>query len=125
MRGFRGRVPAWPPLAGAIALASALVVMGVAPLLAALPAAVAGLERTSPAIALLASALTAAGIVAVVVAVARLTRPVSGEQLGLRAPDDPRTALLLTTQEQVRQTVAGVANYGGSLDVIIDDAEEE
>jgi hypothetical protein len=33
-------------------------------------------------------------------------------------------ALLLTTQEQVRQTVAGVANYGGSLDVILDDAEE-
>jgi hypothetical protein len=32
--------------------------------------------------------------------------------------------LLLTTQEQVRQTVAGVANYGGSLDVILDDAEE-
>jgi cytochrome c-type biogenesis protein CcmH/NrfG len=35
------------------------------------------------------------------------------------------TALLLTTQDQVRETVAGVANYGGSLDVIIDDAEEE
>jgi hypothetical protein len=34
------------------------------------------------------------------------------------------TALLLTTQEQVRETVAGVANYGGSLDVILDDAEE-
>ena len=33
------------------------------------------------------------------------------------------TALLLTTQEQVRQTVAVVANYGGSLDVIVDDAE--
>jgi hypothetical protein len=33
-------------------------------------------------------------------------------------------ALLLTTQEQVTQTVAGVANYGGSLDVILDDAEE-
>jgi hypothetical protein len=33
-------------------------------------------------------------------------------------------ALLLTTQHQVEQTVAGVANYGGSLDVIIDDAEE-
>jgi len=30
--------------------------------------------------------------------------------------------LLLTTQEQVKQTVEGVANYGGSLDVIIDDA---
>ena len=34
------------------------------------------------------------------------------------------TALLLTTQEQVRQTVAVVADYGGSLDVILDDAEE-
>jgi hypothetical protein len=33
------------------------------------------------------------------------------------------TALLLTTQDQVARTVAGVADYGGSLDVIIDDAE--
>jgi hypothetical protein len=32
------------------------------------------------------------------------------------------TALLLTTQDQVAQTIAGVAGYGGSLDVIIDDA---
>jgi hypothetical protein len=31
--------------------------------------------------------------------------------------------LLLTTQDQVKQTVAGVANYGGSLDVILDDAK--
>jgi hypothetical protein len=30
--------------------------------------------------------------------------------------------LLLTTQEQVSQTVALVANYGGSLDTILDDA---
>jgi hypothetical protein len=30
--------------------------------------------------------------------------------------------LLLTTKDQVAQTVAGVANYGGSLDVIVDDA---
>jgi hypothetical protein len=30
--------------------------------------------------------------------------------------------LLLTTQDQVAQTVAGVAGYGGSLDVILDDA---
>ncbi len=29
--------------------------------------------------------------------------------------------LLLTTQDQVSQTVAGVANYGGSLDIIVDD----
>jgi hypothetical protein len=32
-------------------------------------------------------------------------------------------ALLLTTQEQVKQTIAGVAAYGGSLDVILDDAD--
>jgi hypothetical protein len=32
-------------------------------------------------------------------------------------------ALLLRTQDQVTQTVAGVANYGGSLDVILDDAD--
>ncbi len=32
-------------------------------------------------------------------------------------------ALLLTTQQQVEQTVAGVANYGGSLDIILDDAQ--
>ena len=32
-------------------------------------------------------------------------------------------ALLRTTQDQVTQTVAGVANYGGSLDVILDDAK--
>lgn len=31
-------------------------------------------------------------------------------------------ALLVTTQDQVTKTVAGVANYGGSLDVILDDA---
>jgi hypothetical protein len=30
--------------------------------------------------------------------------------------------LLVTTQDQVAKTVAGVANYGGSLDVILDDA---
>jgi hypothetical protein len=29
--------------------------------------------------------------------------------------------LLLTTQEQVKQTVAVVAGYGGSLDKIVDD----
>ena len=32
------------------------------------------------------------------------------------------TALLLTTQQQVKQTVEVVARYGGSLDVIVDDA---
>jgi hypothetical protein len=32
--------------------------------------------------------------------------------------------LLLTTNDQVERTVAGLADYGGSLDVIVDDAEE-
>ncbi|MFL5842761.1 MAG: hypothetical protein ACJ77Z_20120 [Thermoleophilaceae bacterium] len=31
--------------------------------------------------------------------------------------------LLLTTQDQVIKTVEGVADYGGSLDVILDDAD--
>jgi hypothetical protein len=30
--------------------------------------------------------------------------------------------LLLTTQDQVKRTVETVADYGGSLDVIVDDA---
>jgi hypothetical protein len=33
--------------------------------------------------------------------------------------------MLVTTREQVAQTVAGVAEYGGSLDVILDDAPQE
>jgi hypothetical protein len=33
------------------------------------------------------------------------------------------TALLLTTQGQVIATVGVVADYGGSLDIILDDAE--
>jgi hypothetical protein len=32
-------------------------------------------------------------------------------------------ALLLRTRAQVDETVAGIADYGGSLDVILDDAE--
>ena len=30
--------------------------------------------------------------------------------------------LLLTTQDQVKKTIEAAANYGGSLDVILDDA---
>jgi membrane protease YdiL (CAAX protease family) len=78
------------------ALGGALVVAALAPLPALVPAAVAGVERTSSAIVLLAALLTAAGMVAVVTAIARLTRPVTGEQLGLRAPGDLPRALLLT-----------------------------
>ena len=48
-----------------------------------------------------------------------------GEIAGVTAAaskDLDATALLLTTQDQVARTIAGVAEYGGSLDVIIDDA---
>jgi hypothetical protein len=33
--------------------------------------------------------------------------------------------LLLTTQVQVRRTIETAADYGGSLDVILDDAKRE
>jgi hypothetical protein len=33
-------------------------------------------------------------------------------------------ALLLTTRDQATATIAGVADYGGSLDVILDDAQD-
>jgi hypothetical protein len=36
--------------------------------------------------------------------------------------DIDAASLLVTTQDQATQTIAGVANYGGSLDVILDDA---
>ena len=44
----------------------------------------------------------------------------SAAQAGSRDLD--AVPLLLTTQMQVKQTVEVVANYGGSLDVIVDDA---
>ena len=45
-----------------------------------------------------------------------------GTVAGAGSKDLDAAALLLTTQDQVEETVAGVANYGGSLDVILDDA---
>jgi hypothetical protein len=43
---------------------------------------------------------------------------------GAGSKDLDAVPLLLTTQEHVKATVEVVANYGGSLDVIVDDAEE-
>jgi hypothetical protein len=62
MRPFGDRVPAWPPLAGVFALAGALVVAMVAPLPAAVLGAIAGMERTSPAIAGLAAGCALASL---------------------------------------------------------------
>ena len=45
------------------------------------------------------------------------------ESAAAGSKDLDAAALLLTTQDQVEKTVAGVANYGGSLDVILDDAK--
>ena len=44
----------------------------------------------------------------------------STAQAGSRDLDS--AALLATTQEQVIKTIESAANYGGSLDVILDDA---
>ena len=44
----------------------------------------------------------------------------SAAQAGSRDLDS--AALLATTQEQVIKTIESAANYGGSLDVILDDA---
>jgi hypothetical protein len=41
---------------------------------------------------------------------------------GAASEDLDAVELLVTTQTQVNQTVGVVANYGGSLDVILDDA---
>lgn len=50
----------------------------------------------------------------------------SAQQIGSVAQaaskDLDATVLLLTTQNQVKQTVEVVAGYGGSLDTIVDDA---
>jgi hypothetical protein len=43
---------------------------------------------------------------------------------GAGSKDLDAVPLLLTTHAQVKQTVEVVAGYGGSLDVIIDDADE-
>ena len=48
-------------------------------------------------------------------------RIVAAAQTGSRDLD--AVPLLLTTQTQVKQTVEVVADYGGSLDVIVDDAD--
>lgn len=51
-----------------------------------------------------------------------VARIVAAAQAGSRDLD--AVPLLLTTQRHVEQTVEVVAGYGGSLDVIVDDAEE-
>ena len=50
-----------------------------------------------------------------------VNRVATAAQAGSRDLD--AVPLLLTTQAQVKQTVEVVANYGGSLDMIVDDAD--
>jgi hypothetical protein len=57
---------------------------------------------------------TARGIVPTVTRIATVA--------GAGSKDLDAAALLLTTQDQVIKTVETVANYGGSLDTILDDA---
>jgi hypothetical protein len=46
-----------------------------------------------------------------------------GRAAAAGSKDLDAAALLLTTQQQVAQTIQHAANYGGSLDAILDDAE--
>jgi len=46
------------------------------------------------------------------------------EAAAARSKDLDAAPLLVRTDEQVKETVAGLSNYGGSLDVILDDAEK-
>jgi hypothetical protein len=61
--------------------------------------------------------------------VLQAAREIAGSVQGIAAvaaagsKDLDAAPLLLTTQDQVERTVAGLADYGGSLDVILDDAE--
>lgn len=48
-----------------------------------------------------------------------------GEAAAALSRDLDAAPALLTTQDQVAQTLAGIADYGGSLDVILDDAPQE
>jgi hypothetical protein len=61
------------------------------------------------------------GVLAAARAIVPSVRQIAGTAAA-GSKDLDATALLLTTQDQVAQTVAGVANYGTSLDVILDDA---
>jgi hypothetical protein len=60
-------------------------------------------------------------------AVNRIDRAVAqiGTAAAALARDLDAAPALLTTQDQVSRTLAGIADYGGSLDVIVDDAPEE
>jgi membrane protease YdiL (CAAX protease family) len=89
-------VPGWPPLAGVAALLLVSIAGSVAPLPAAAAGGLAGLDGTTPALTLLAALLFAAAAVLVVAKLAGLTRPVKPAQLGVRMPDDPARALVLT-----------------------------
>jgi hypothetical protein len=46
-----------------------------------------------------------------------------GRAAAAGSKDLDAAALLLTTREQAAQTIQHAASYGGSLDVILDDAE--
>ncbi|MEA2313235.1 MAG: hypothetical protein QOE28_3203, partial [Solirubrobacteraceae bacterium] len=94
MRALLDRTPGWPTLAAAAALVAFMLISAVAPLASAVVAGLSRAQRITPLLALLTAALIAAGTVAVVVRLARLTRPVSADQLGLCGPRSAVRALV-------------------------------
>ncbi len=84
MSRWHAEIPGWPPLAGVAALAAGALVGVLAAVLVAVVAAAADLEARSPGVTVAVSVLTAAGTLAAVLALARLTRPPAPAQFGLR-----------------------------------------
>ena len=109
MRAFRDDVPRWPALAGVAALLGGALIAALAPLAAALPALTVDAHRTTPAVVLLGAALGSAGMVALVVRLARLTRPVTAAQLGLRVPNTLSRAVLVTAGAALALAVLAAA----------------
>jgi hypothetical protein len=61
------------------------------------------------------------GVLAAATSIVPSVRAIA-ETAAAGSKDLDAAVLLLTTQDQVAKTVEVVANYGGSLDVILDDA---
>ncbi len=96
MTAFDRDLPRWPAAAGVVAIVASPVVAILATLAVAAIAVLAGAQGSALGPRLGVSVLTAAGMLAAVLALARLTAPPSASQFGLRAPRAPARAVLLT-----------------------------
>lgn len=84
MTRWHDHIPGWPPLAGAAALLAGAVAGVLATLMVAVVAATVGMESVGPGVTVAVALLAAAGTLAAVLGLARLTRPPTPAHLGLR-----------------------------------------